>query len=68
MTKLTVLMFDLGLTLNGGDFSLLLKKPAMICVALFGQIVVLPLVAFLVGAAQTHRRSAAQFYSPVLQR
>ena len=48
---LTVLMFDLGLTLQGGDFSLVFKKPAVIGVALFGQIIVLPLVAFCIGAA-----------------
>ena len=43
---LTVLMFDLGLTLNGGDFSLVLKKPAVVLTALFGQIILLPVLAF----------------------
>lgn len=46
---LTVLMFDLGLTLNAGDFSLVLKKPLVVMTALCGQIVLLPLLAFMIA-------------------
>ena len=43
---LTVLMFELGLNLKIDDFTLLVKRPKAIFVALFGQIILLPLVAF----------------------
>lgn len=48
---LTVLMFDLGLTLDGGDFSLVFKKPAVVLTALCGQIIALPLLAFTIALA-----------------
>lgn len=48
---LTVLMFDLGLTLDGGDFSLVFKKPAVVLTALCGQIIALPALAFTIALA-----------------
>ena len=42
---LTLLMFDLGLTLQLRDFGLVLRHPRAVAVALFGQIVLLPLLA-----------------------
>jgi len=43
---LTLLMFDLGLTLQVGDFKLFLTHPKPVLVGLVGQLVCLPLVAF----------------------
>lgn len=43
---LTLLMFDLGLTLQVKDFKLFLTKPKPVIVGLIGQLVCLPLVAF----------------------
>ena len=43
---LTLLMFDLGLTLQTDDFCALLRRPRPVLVALFGQIILLPLLAF----------------------
>ncbi len=43
---LTLLMFDLGLTLKLNDFRLVLRQPRAVSVALFGQIVLLPILAF----------------------
>lgn len=48
---LTILMFDLGLTLKLEDFSLVLRHPGVIAAALFGQIIVLPAVAFAIALA-----------------
>ena len=42
---LTLLMFDLGLTLRLGDFVKVFRSPRPIAVALFGQLVLLPLLA-----------------------
>ena len=42
---LTLLMFDLGLTLRLGDFVKVFRTPRPIAVALFGQLVLLPLLA-----------------------
>ncbi|MCR4566411.1 MAG: bile acid:sodium symporter [Bacteroidales bacterium] len=42
---LTLLMFDLGLTLRLGDFVKVFRNPRPIFVALFGQLVLLPLLA-----------------------
>lgn len=44
---LTLLMFDLGLGLQGKDFLLLLQRPKAVIVGLVGQLVLLPLVAVL---------------------
>ena len=46
---LTLLMFDLGLTLTWGDFMLLKNRPRPILVGLLGQLVLLPLIAFSIG-------------------
>lgn len=45
MPILTLLMFDLGLTLRPGDFVQVFRNPRPIAVALFGQLVLLPLLA-----------------------
>ncbi|MDE7388846.1 MAG: bile acid:sodium symporter family protein [Muribaculaceae bacterium] len=44
---LTILMFDLGLTLRVPDFSLLMKQPRPVLVGLAGQIICLPAIAWL---------------------
>lgn len=48
---LSLLMFDLGLTLRVGDFGLVLKQPRAVVIALVGQIVLLPLLAFALAMA-----------------
>lgn len=42
---LTLLMFDLGLTLRFEDFGKVFMRPWPIVIALFGQLVLLPLIA-----------------------
>lgn len=44
---LTVLMFDLGLTLVPGDFKAFFKRPAPVLAGIAGQLFILPLLAFL---------------------
>lgn len=46
---LTLLMFDLGLALRPKDFRLIAERPLAVVAGLFGQIVLLPLTAWLVG-------------------
>lgn len=46
---LTLLMFDLGLALRPSDFRLIAERPYAVIAGLTGQIVFLPLIAFLVG-------------------
>lgn len=46
---LTVLMFDLGLTLKVKDFVRVVERPKAVVIALVGQIVVLPLIALGIG-------------------
>ncbi len=48
---LTVLMFDLGLCLKLQDFARVVKAPKAVLLALFGQIVLLPLIALGIGLA-----------------
>ena len=48
---LTLLMFDLGLTLSLADFKLLAKRPKPVLAGMLGQIVLLPLIAFAVAWA-----------------
>lgn len=48
---LTLLMFDLGLTLQLRDFGLVLRQSRAVGVALFGQIILLPLLAFVLAWA-----------------
>lgn len=43
---LTLLMFELGLTLNISDFKLFVQRPRPVLAGLIGQIVLLPLIAF----------------------
>lgn len=47
---LTLLMFDLGLTLRPHDFQLILHRPLPVLAGLIGQIVLLPLIAWAVGS------------------
>ena len=47
---LTVLMFDLGLTLKLSDFAMVFRKPRAMMVGLFGQLVLLPLIALGLGS------------------
>ncbi len=46
---LTLLMFDIGLTLTAEDFRLILHRPKPVIAGLLGQIVCLPLLAFLLA-------------------
>ena len=43
---LTLLMFDLGLTLRAEDFRLMLHRPRPVLAGLIGQIILLPLIAW----------------------
>jgi len=43
---LTILMFDLGLTLKPQDFKLIAQRPKPVLVGLVGQIILLPLIAW----------------------
>ena len=61
---LTILMFDLGLTLSLKDFSLLLKQPASVIAALLCQIILLPVLAL--GIATVFRLPAPYFIGLVL--
>ena len=47
---LTLLMFDLGLTLRPSDFVLIAKRPHAVFVGLFGQLVLLPLIAYAIAS------------------
>lgn len=46
---LTMLMFDLGLTLKVSDFSLFVRRPKALLAGLVGQVLLLPLIAWTVG-------------------
>ena len=48
---LTLLMFDLGLTLQPSDFRMVLRRPRAVTVALIGQIVILPPLAYILATA-----------------
>ena len=43
---LTILMFDLGLTLKPKDFQLIVQRPKPVIIGLVGQIILLPLIAW----------------------
>lgn len=45
---LTLLMFDLGLTLKPQDFQLIAQRPKPVIAGLIGQIILLPLIAWLI--------------------
>lgn len=61
---LTLLMFDLGLSLRFGDFGKIFRSPWPIFVALFGQLVLLPLIAL--GLAKVFNLSPVFFIGLVL--
>ena len=61
---LTLLMFDLGLVLRLEDFGKVLRHPWPIVVALFGQLVLLPLIAL--GLGSLFRLSPVFFIGLVL--
>lgn len=46
---LTILTFTIGLTLKLEDFKLLLKRPLPMLIGLFGQLIVLPAIAFIIA-------------------
>lgn len=43
-------MFDLGLTLRPSDFVLIAKRPRAVFVGLFGQLIMLPLIAYAIAS------------------
>ena len=45
---LTLLMFDLGLTLKPQDFLLIARRPKPVLIGMVGQIILLPLIAWLI--------------------
>lgn len=47
---LTLLMFDLGLTLRPYDFRLIVQRPLPVLAGVMGQILLLPLIAWAVGS------------------
>ena len=61
---LSILMFDLGLTLKLGNFSLLARRPMPVLIGLVGQLVVLPLIAY--GLAVTFQLPPLFFVGIVL--
>lgn len=61
---LTLLMFDLGLTLKFEDFGKVFRHPWPIAVALFGQLVLLPLIAL--GLAWAFRLTPVFFIGLIL--
>lgn len=48
---LTILMFDLGLTLETKDFVMVVKRPKAVLAGMLGQLVVLPLLAYALASA-----------------
>lgn len=46
---LTILMYDLGLTLDLNDFRLLARHPRAVIVGMTGQLILLPLIAWVLG-------------------
>ncbi len=48
---LTLLMFDLGLTLQPRDFMLIARRPRAVLVGLCGQLLLLPLIAYALATA-----------------
>jgi len=61
---LTLLMFDLGLSLRFGDFGKVFRQPRPLVVALFGQIILLPAIAL--GLAWAFRLPPVFFIGLVL--
>lgn len=48
---LTLLMFDLGLSLQASDFLLVVRRPLPVLVGMLGQLILLPVVAYFLGLA-----------------
>lgn len=48
---LSLLMFDLGLTLSGSDFAMVFKRPRAVITGLVGQILLLPAIVYLLCMA-----------------
>jgi BASS family bile acid:Na+ symporter len=46
---LTLLMFELGLTLVPADFRMVAKRPRTIVTGLIGQLLLLPVIAYILG-------------------
>ena len=51
MALLVILTYTIGLNLKKEDFLMLIKKPVPVISGLFGQLLVLPLTAFLIAKA-----------------
>lgn len=47
---LTILMFDLGLTLEGKDFLMVFQRPKAVFAGMLGQLVALPAIAYLLAS------------------
>ena len=58
---LTLLMFDLGLTLKPQDFKLIAQRPKPVIVGLVGQIILLPLIAWLIVQSPTSNNLSPLF-------
>ena len=54
---LTLLMFDLGLALKPADFKLIAERPKPVIIGLMGQIILLPLIAWLFRLTTKERRT-----------
>ena len=63
---LTILMFDLGLSLRVSDFVNIFKKPKAMFAGLAGQLIVLPLIALATGSLILASIFAAALISIVL--
>lgn len=46
---LTILMFDLGLTLEGKDFLMVFQRPKVVLAGMIGQLICLPAIAYLLA-------------------
>lgn len=64
---LTILMFDLGLSLRVSDFVNIFKKPKAMFAGLAGQLIVLPLIALATGSLILASIFAAALISIVLR-
>ncbi|MBR1922502.1 MAG: bile acid:sodium symporter family protein [Paludibacteraceae bacterium] len=62
---LTILMFDLGLTLKPADFRLIIERPKPVIIGLTGQIVLLPLIAWGLIIISSHIPQLAHSLTPL---
>jgi len=58
---LTLLMFDLGLVLKPSDFKLIAERPKPVLIGLVGQIILLPLIAWLIVLSPSASRLSPLF-------